>query len=250
KHSRLKILKFHALCVSWYPNQISLLKSGLSKSMSLPQNLEKLPEESSVVVEEFEDKEEVSDDEEMTQVKVLIAVADDELSIGKNHSCNGEWIYITMKKVNILLSMVEDSDCQTYLKYINIDLKYVEERRLNLLSKYKKIVFELNKCRDDLLALKQAKLEAVTFQIKNTKLTKLNHALQDQIKEEREVNEKWLNILNKLSQCISKQIPNQRKKILRIEQLTKSSSKSDVKENPFIPTSLDYNHEMVLKSKD
>ncbi|GJZ21447.1 retrovirus-related pol polyprotein from transposon TNT 1-94 [Tanacetum coccineum] len=43
--------------------------------------------------------EEVSDDEEMTQVKVLIALPDDGLFVGKNHACNGEWIDITMKKV-------------------------------------------------------------------------------------------------------------------------------------------------------
>ncbi|GKA66200.1 retrovirus-related pol polyprotein from transposon TNT 1-94, partial [Tanacetum coccineum] len=84
------------------------------------------------------DEQEVSDDKEETQVKVLIALADDEISTGKNHARNDEWIDITMKK-----------------------------------------------CRDDLLALKQAKLEAVTFQVQNNELTKLNHALQDELKEER-----------------------------------------------------------------
>ncbi|GJZ83008.1 hypothetical protein Tco_0648181 [Tanacetum coccineum] len=93
---------------------------------------------------------EVSDDGEETQVKVLMTLADDELSVRKNHARNGEWIDITMEK-----------------------------------------------CKDDLLALKQAKLEAVTFQIQNTKLTKLNHALQDQLKEKRKVNENWLNSSNK-----------------------------------------------------
>ncbi|GJZ56796.1 hypothetical protein Tco_0612290 [Tanacetum coccineum] len=124
--------------------------------------------------------------------KVLMALADDELNVGKNHARNDEWIEITMRKVNILLSMDEDADWQNYLKYINIDLKFVEEQRLNLLSKYNKIVFELNKCRDELLVLKQAKLDAVTFQIQNTELTKLNHALQEQLKEEKKINEKWL----------------------------------------------------------
>ncbi|GJT66152.1 hypothetical protein Tco_1017632 [Tanacetum coccineum] len=37
-----------------------------------------------------EDEEEVSDDEEVTQVKVLMALADDELSVRKNHAGNGE----------------------------------------------------------------------------------------------------------------------------------------------------------------
>ncbi|GJU46181.1 retrovirus-related pol polyprotein from transposon TNT 1-94 [Tanacetum coccineum] len=111
-----------------------------------------------------------------------MALADDELAVRKTHARNDEWIDITVRKVNIL---DEDADWQTYLKYINIDLKFVEEQRLNLFSKYNKIVFELNKCRDDLLVFKQAKLDAVTFQIQNTKLTMLNHALQEQLKEER-----------------------------------------------------------------
>ncbi|GKE40701.1 hypothetical protein Tco_1464106, partial [Tanacetum coccineum] len=51
------------------------------------------------------DKEEVSYDEEETRVQVLMALADDELFMGKNHARNGEWINITMKKVNILLSI-------------------------------------------------------------------------------------------------------------------------------------------------
>ncbi|GKE44433.1 hypothetical protein Tco_1471717 [Tanacetum coccineum] len=70
-----------------------------------------------------QDEEEVSDDDKETRVQVLMALADGELSVGKNRACNGEWIDITMKKVNILLSMDEDSDWQSYLKYIHIDLK-------------------------------------------------------------------------------------------------------------------------------
>ncbi|GJX86140.1 hypothetical protein Tco_0336914 [Tanacetum coccineum] len=69
------------------------------------------------------DKEEVCDDKEMTQVKFLLALVDDELFEGKNHACNGEWIDITMKKVNTLLSMDKDTDWKTYLKYITIYLK-------------------------------------------------------------------------------------------------------------------------------
>nr|GFA61643.1 hypothetical protein [Tanacetum cinerariifolium]GFB00441.1 hypothetical protein [Tanacetum cinerariifolium] len=44
------------------------------------------------------DEEEVSDDEEVIQVKVLMALANDELTVGKNHARNGEWIDITMRK--------------------------------------------------------------------------------------------------------------------------------------------------------
>ncbi|GJS29480.1 hypothetical protein Tco_0490100 [Tanacetum coccineum] len=122
------------------------------------------------------DEEEVSNDEEVTHVKVLMALADDELTVGKSHAHNGEWVDITIRKVNTLLSMDEHDDWQNYLKYINIDLKFIEDQRLNLLSKSN--VFELNKCRDELLVLKQAKLDLVTFQIQNTELTKLNHAVE------------------------------------------------------------------------
>ncbi|GKE41149.1 hypothetical protein Tco_1464554 [Tanacetum coccineum] len=82
-----------------------------------------------LVAETFDwDEEEVFDKEEVTQVKVLMALADDELTIGKRHARNGEWVDITIIKVNTLLSMDEDADWQNYLKYINIDLKFVEEQ--------------------------------------------------------------------------------------------------------------------------
>ncbi|GJR75387.1 hypothetical protein Tco_0087752 [Tanacetum coccineum] len=169
----------------------------------------------------------------------------------ENHARNGEWIEITMRKVNILLSMDEDADSQNYLKYINIDLKFVEEKRLNLLSKYNKIIFELNKCRDELLVLKQDKLDAVTFQIQiqNTELTKLNHALQEKLKVEKKINEKWLTSSKKVSQCISDQIPHQKKKVLGGKMLTESSLKINENENLFVPASMGYYHEMVPKPK-
>ncbi|GJS68447.1 retrovirus-related pol polyprotein from transposon TNT 1-94 [Tanacetum coccineum] len=52
-----------------------------------------------LVAETFDwDEKEVSDDKEMTQVKVLMALADKELVVGKNNARNGEWINITMSK--------------------------------------------------------------------------------------------------------------------------------------------------------
>nr|GEU30167.1 hypothetical protein [Tanacetum cinerariifolium] len=64
------------------------------------------------------DKEEVFDDEEVTQLKVMMALANDELTIGKNHARNSKWIDITMRKVIILLSMDEDADWKNYLKLV------------------------------------------------------------------------------------------------------------------------------------
>ncbi|GKA90316.1 hypothetical protein Tco_0812186 [Tanacetum coccineum] len=181
--------------------KLALLEESPSSSQN-PKSFQ--PKNKVLVAKTFDwEEEEVSDEEEVTQVKVLMALADDELTVRKSHARNVEWFDITIRKVNTILSIDEDADWQNYLKYINIDLKFVEEQRLNLLSKYNKMVFKLNKCRDELLILKQAKLDAVTFQIQNTKLTKLNHALQEQLKEEKKINEKWLTSSKKVSQCIS-----------------------------------------------
>ncbi|GJZ64434.1 hypothetical protein Tco_0620855 [Tanacetum coccineum] len=60
----------------------------------------------------------VFDNEEVTQVKVLVTLADDELTVEKNHARNGELIDITMRKVNILLSKDEDVDWQNYLNQV------------------------------------------------------------------------------------------------------------------------------------
>ncbi|GJT53837.1 retrovirus-related pol polyprotein from transposon TNT 1-94 [Tanacetum coccineum] len=202
--------------------KLALLESSPSISQN-PKTFQ--PKNKGLVTETFDwDEEEVSDEEEVTQVKVLMALANDELTVRKSHACNGEWVDITMRKVNTLLSIDEDADCQNYLKYINIDLKFVEEQRLNLLSKYNKMVFELNKCKDELLILKQAKLDAI--------------------------NEKWLTSSKEVSQCISEQIPHQKKKVLGGELLTESSSKKNENENLFVPASIGYDQEMVSKTKD
>ncbi|GJR05357.1 hypothetical protein Tco_0528341 [Tanacetum coccineum] len=123
--------------------KLTLLETSPSTSQSLKPFQTK---NKGLVSEIFDwDEEEVSNDEEITQVKVRIALTDDELSVAKNNARNGEWIDIKIK---------------------------------------------------------------------------------------------------------SEQIPSQKKKILSGEQLIETSSINDVKENPFIPASLDYDHEMVLKSKD
>nr|GFA97424.1 retrovirus-related Pol polyprotein from transposon TNT 1-94 [Tanacetum cinerariifolium] len=51
------------------------------------------------VAERFDwDEEDVFDDEELVQFKVLMALADDVLVVGKNHARNDKWIDITMRK--------------------------------------------------------------------------------------------------------------------------------------------------------
>nr|GEZ78678.1 retrovirus-related Pol polyprotein from transposon TNT 1-94 [Tanacetum cinerariifolium] len=62
-----------------------------------------------LVAETFDcDEEEMSNDKEMTQVKVLMALVDDKLVVVKNHARNGKWINIIMRKaVNDCLKLIE-----------------------------------------------------------------------------------------------------------------------------------------------
>nr|GFA53934.1 hypothetical protein [Tanacetum cinerariifolium] len=67
------------------------------------------PKNKGLVTKIFDwDEEEVFEDEEVTQVKVQMALADDELTVGKSHARNGEWVDITIRNVKTLLSMDED----------------------------------------------------------------------------------------------------------------------------------------------
>ncbi|GJX24218.1 retrovirus-related pol polyprotein from transposon TNT 1-94 [Tanacetum coccineum] len=67
---------------------------------------------------------------------------------------------------------------------------------------------------------------------------KLTHALQEQLKEEKKINEKWLTSSKKVSQCISGQIPHQKKKVISGEMLIESSLKMNENENIFVPASM------------
>ncbi|GJW16172.1 retrovirus-related pol polyprotein from transposon TNT 1-94 [Tanacetum coccineum] len=80
--------------------KLALLEENPSTSQT-PKTFQ--PKNKGLVAETFDwDEEEVSDDEEVNQVKVLMALADDELTVGKNHARNGEWIDITMRKKKVL----------------------------------------------------------------------------------------------------------------------------------------------------
>ncbi|GJR75913.1 retrovirus-related pol polyprotein from transposon TNT 1-94 [Tanacetum coccineum] len=76
--------------------KLALLEANPTTS----QNLKTFqPKNKGLVAETFDwEEEEVSDDEEVTQVKVLMALVDDELTVGQNHAHNGESIDITMRK--------------------------------------------------------------------------------------------------------------------------------------------------------
>ncbi|GJR63587.1 hypothetical protein Tco_1505749 [Tanacetum coccineum] len=96
-----------------------------------------------LIAEAYEwDEEEVSsDDNEMVEVKVLMALAEEDDAISKEGARNGEWVKISMRKVHTLLEIEDNDDRKTYLDYLCIDLNYVKEQRNNLFSGQKDLVF-------------------------------------------------------------------------------------------------------------
>nr|GEV67827.1 reverse transcriptase domain-containing protein [Tanacetum cinerariifolium] len=76
------------------------------------------------------DEEEVSSDKnEMVEVKVLMALAEDNDAVSKEGARNGKWVKISKRKVHTLLEMEDNNDRKVYLDYLCIDLMYVEEQR-------------------------------------------------------------------------------------------------------------------------
>ncbi|GJW63662.1 hypothetical protein Tco_0115546, partial [Tanacetum coccineum] len=111
------------------------------------------------------DEEEMSsDDNEMVEVKVLMALAKDNDVVSKEGARNGEWVKISMRK-------------------------HV-----------------------------------------NTEILKENKNLTTELKELIAITKTWLNSSNKLNQCISEQIPSQKKRILVVDQLIKDPSSSGQKD--------------------
>ncbi|GJW34403.1 hypothetical protein Tco_0054435 [Tanacetum coccineum] len=119
-----------------------------------------------LIAESYDWDEEVSsDDNDVTKVKALMALADEErVSVGKESARND---------------------------YLCIDLNYVEEQRNNLMSKHRNLVQELNTCKEQVLILKQAKLDLLTMQHVNTKILKENQNLRNELKELTSIIELW-----------------------------------------------------------
>ncbi|GJT64894.1 hypothetical protein Tco_1016374 [Tanacetum coccineum] len=68
----------------------------------------------------------------------------------------------------------------------------------------------------------------------NTEILKENQNLRKELKELTAITKTWLNSSNKVNQCISEQIPTQKKRILRVDQLTKDPSNSGQKDPVFV----------------
>ncbi|GKA60242.1 retrovirus-related pol polyprotein from transposon TNT 1-94 [Tanacetum coccineum] len=74
--------------------------------------------EANLIAESYDwyEEEVSSDDNEVTKVKALMALADEErVSVSKESAINGEWIKISMKKLHTLLEMEDNDDRKSFL---------------------------------------------------------------------------------------------------------------------------------------
>ncbi|GJV59545.1 retrovirus-related pol polyprotein from transposon TNT 1-94 [Tanacetum coccineum] len=144
-------------------------------------------------------------------------------------------------KVKDKLALLSSSSSASNASMVKKKAKKVPEmvNRSNLLSKHRNFVLELNACKEQLLVLKQVKLDFLTMQQVNTEILKENKNLRTELKELKPIIETWLNSSNKVNQCISEQIPSQKKRILGVDQLTEDSSSSELKDLVFVKSSAD-----------
>ncbi|GJY65036.1 hypothetical protein Tco_0466496 [Tanacetum coccineum] len=82
----------------------------------------------------------------------------------------------------------------------------------------------------------------------NTEILKENQNLRNELKELTSITEVWLNSSNKVNQCISEQIPTQKKKILGIDQLTEDTSSPGPKDPVFVKSSADNSKVSITSS--
>ncbi|GJW49830.1 retrovirus-related pol polyprotein from transposon TNT 1-94 [Tanacetum coccineum] len=196
-------------------NKVKAKLALLSSSASAPSSSS--GKNKGLIAETYDwDEEEVSSDEnEVTEVKALMALTNEEkIYVSKESASNGEWVKIFIQKVHTLLEMEDNDDRKSFLDYLCIDLNYVEEQRNNLMSKHRNLHV-------------------------NTNILKENQNLRNELKELTSITEAWLNSSNKVNQYISEQIPTQKKKILGIDQLTEDTSISRPKGPVFVKSSVD-----------
>ncbi|GJZ15302.1 hypothetical protein Tco_0550979, partial [Tanacetum coccineum] len=171
------------------------------------------------LIAETYDEERSSNEDEVTEVKALMALTGEErVLVGKESTRNGDWTKICIKKVHTLLQMEDSDDRKSFLDYLTA------------------------------FGIKQAKLDLLTMQHVNTKILKENQNLKFELKELTSITETWLNSSNIVNQCINEQNPTQKKKNMGIDQLTKDTSSVVSKEPVFVKSSADNSNMSITNS--
>ncbi|GJV37707.1 retrovirus-related pol polyprotein from transposon TNT 1-94 [Tanacetum coccineum] len=132
---------------------------------------------------DWEDESVSSEDEGVTRVKEFMVIIEDDLPIGKTGTRSGQWVEITMKKVQRLIYMTNGDERKHVLDYTHVDLHYVEDQRKNLLIKFNSLNQELSSCKSELNDLKNTKALNCSLQNEISRLNLENESLKDEISD-------------------------------------------------------------------
>ncbi|GKB67239.1 retrovirus-related pol polyprotein from transposon TNT 1-94, partial [Tanacetum coccineum] len=136
-----------------------------------------------------------------------MVISDDEQVVGKVDDRSSQWVEITMKKVQKLLTMSDGDERKHVLDYTNVDLHYMEDQRKNLLNKFNSLKQELFSCKSELIALKNTKAHNIYLQNEITRLNLDNQSLRDEVSDLKKFIEKWTFSKVTLDQLLTEQVP-------------------------------------------
>ncbi|GKE43796.1 hypothetical protein Tco_1471080, partial [Tanacetum coccineum] len=155
----------------------------LTEGKSEKGNYEKGKGEKGLISKSFDwDEESVSsEDEGTTKIKVFMAIAEVDPSVGKADARSGQWVEITMKKVHRLLSMTEGDERKHVLDYTHVVLHYVKDQRKNLVNKFNLLKQELSSHKSELCNLKNTLSINCSFQNEVIRVNLENESLKDEI---------------------------------------------------------------------
>nr|GEW22919.1 reverse transcriptase domain-containing protein [Tanacetum cinerariifolium] len=170
---------------------------------STPQHNQNEKSKKGLVAESF-DWDEVSvsfDDEGVITFKALMVVADKELPVGRADARLGQWVEITMQKVQKLLSLNDGKERKHVLDYTHMNLQYVKDQRKTLLNKFHTLKQEFSSCKFELNDHKNTKALNLSYQREITKLSLENEFLKDEIFDLKKVIENGPLVESPLANC-------------------------------------------------
>ncbi|GKD44738.1 hypothetical protein Tco_1269383 [Tanacetum coccineum] len=170
--------------------RVGLARKPMDKLMLYQKN----KSEKGLVADSFDsDEESLSfEDEGVTMVKAFMAITEDEHDMGNTNARFNQWVEITMKKVQRILSMTDSDEKKHVLDYTNVELHYVKDQRKNLLSMFNSFKQELSSCKSELTDLKNTKAHNISLQNNITRLILDNESLKDEVSDLKMVEEEPL----------------------------------------------------------
>jgi hypothetical protein len=178
------------------------------------------PTDKGFVAEEkdWADSDDSSDDEEITTMCFM--ATSDETAVNKDQVSNGQWVFVTLKKVTKFSESSADIQ-QDILESLTCDLQYVEQTKADLVSKLKTAEDTLNNTSSQLKELKDVDKTLETQRYVNTLLSKenndlvlTNEKLRDEIIDLQKICNSWGRATKIAYDCIEKQVPYQIKAVL------------------------------------